>query len=239
MYVHRRSDTGAVFYVGKGKGRRAYVRSGRSVLWNRISNKHGYQVEIIADNLSETDAFRLESEIICGYDGLCNFTEGGEGISGYRHTAETRQAISDAHKGKPHNPERIEARAKILRGKKRSPEFCKALGDRVRGTTMSEETRQLMSRSHTGLIRSQEAIDKAAGWHRGAKRSDESRARMSDASMVKRPVVCTSNGLSFDSLEAAARWLKDNGWKKATKTGVWFSASGKRVRSYGLKWSYV
>lgn len=239
VYLHRRADDGRVFYVGKGKARRAYARSGRSELWSRIVNKHGCKVEIVEDCLSESDAFQLEAETIRQYDGLCNFTDGGEGISGYHHTEEARQAISAAHKGRPHKPEHIEARAQKLRGKKRSAEFCKELGDRMRGSKRSDEVRRRMSESRKGLKRDAEVIKKVADWHRGKKRTQESRERMSNASTVKRAVVCKSTGSVFGSLEDAAQWLRNNGWEKATKTGVWFSASGKRKKSYGLEWSYV
>lgn len=40
-YLHRRNDTGQVFYVGKGKGQRAHDKYKRSAHWKRIVAKHG------------------------------------------------------------------------------------------------------------------------------------------------------------------------------------------------------
>ena len=34
VYTHRRASNGVVFYVGKGHGRRAYVKSHRGKWWN-------------------------------------------------------------------------------------------------------------------------------------------------------------------------------------------------------------
>lgn len=87
VYEWIRLDTNEPFYVGKGRGDR----------WksmNRGENKHFYNiinftdvaVNILNDNLTEDEAFDLESYYIwfyrdiIGYD-LCNLTDGGEGYS--------------------------------------------------------------------------------------------------------------------------------------------------------------
>lgn len=56
-YIHTRNDTGAVFYVGKGKERRAHTHYGRSQHWKRIVAKHGRTVHIVAYFANEADAF--------------------------------------------------------------------------------------------------------------------------------------------------------------------------------------
>lgn len=63
VYQHLRADTGEVFYVGKGKGKRLTSR-GRNEYWKRIVEKHGLIVEVIAEKLTETDAFELEVSTI-------------------------------------------------------------------------------------------------------------------------------------------------------------------------------
>ena len=83
VYLHRRLDTNDVFYVGKGKGRRAYEKFSRNRWWLAIVEKVGFTVEMVEINLFEHDAFLLEVETIkfykgCGYK-LCNLTNGGEG----------------------------------------------------------------------------------------------------------------------------------------------------------------
>lgn len=237
VYLHKRNDTGEVFYVGKGKGRRAYVSHGRSSLWTHIAKKHGFTVEIVQSELTEAEAFAGEVEVIKRHAGLCNFTDGGEGISGYRHTEETRKVISSAHSGKKQDPIVVEARTIKLRGKKRSPEFSERMVAILTGRTASPATRVKMSLAHTGQARSAEAVAKAAEWHRGQKRGEESRARMSEA-QPKRAVICLCTGEVHRSIEDAAKWLRSNGFEKATKTGVWFSASGRREKSYGYRWAY-
>ena len=92
-YVHRRADDGKVFYVGKGKGSRANSTRSRNPYWASTARKHGVRVEIAALWACEAEAFEHEKLLIsCFRDlnqPLCNLTDGGVGISGYRHSAET------------------------------------------------------------------------------------------------------------------------------------------------------
>lgn len=97
VYVHRRASDNKPFYVGKGKDRRAYQETPRSEYWNNVRQKHGFVVEIVFDNLSEEDAFRIEKDTILefryfGYP-LVNLTDGGEGVSGYRYSGKKLERL--------------------------------------------------------------------------------------------------------------------------------------------------
>lgn len=237
VYAHRRGDTGEIFYIGKGRGRRAHERHGRNSLWTRISRKHGYTVEILCDGLAEVEAFTIERKLIAAHHPACNFTEGGEGISGYRHTNETKAALRRAHQGRKQDPAVVEARAAKLRGKKRSPEFSKWLSRVHTGRKASDEARQKMSAARTGLKRSASAIERTAQRHRGMRRSDEARAHMS-ASQPKRPVTNVTIGRRFESVTGAAAWLRSIGHDRAGKAGV--VAACKRGGTYlGHAWVYA
>lgn len=101
VYLHRRKSDNIVFYVGKGSGRRAWYFHERNTHWTNTFKKHGCVVEIIKENLSEQDAFELEKQLVAEYAGkkLCNKTDGGEGVSGYRFTKEQIKRLSESHKG--------------------------------------------------------------------------------------------------------------------------------------------
>lgn len=104
VYLHKKLDTGEVFYVGKGMKRRAWVIYCRNKHWKNIVDKHGYTVEILFDNLTNEEALCEEISVISelryfGYN-LCNYTNGGEGTSGYSLTEEHKAKISKANKGR-------------------------------------------------------------------------------------------------------------------------------------------
>jgi len=94
VYGHYKPN-GTIFYIGKGYGTRAWQTRGRNNFWRNTVNKHGtYQVVLLHEHLSEDEAFLKEKEEILFWgrrsDGgfLINLTDGGEGTSGYVHTAE-------------------------------------------------------------------------------------------------------------------------------------------------------
>lgn len=117
VYEHWRPDTGVCFYVGKGKGKRAWRMSGRknphhsSIVSKLTSLGLCVDVRIVLKDLSQNDAYRLERERIAlyGRKNLSNLTDGGEGNQGFDE--ETKIRIALAHKGnkyrlgKTHTPQ--------------------------------------------------------------------------------------------------------------------------------------
>ena len=111
VYEHWRLDRDECFYVGKGKGNRAYdMRRGRNKHHQAIVAKmhrigSSVEIRIVADGLAENDAFKIEKERIklwrdIGVD-LTNLTDGGEGTSGFKVSFETRAKLSEISKNMP------------------------------------------------------------------------------------------------------------------------------------------
>jgi len=126
VYEHIRLDTMKPFYVGKGIGPRAYRKAGRNQYWDRVANKHGFIINMVAENLDEDMALLVEIEKInqlrrLGIE-LTNMTDGGEGTSGRKHSEETRQKISNAHNGKTHHCLGRTGESHPMFGKKHSDE---------------------------------------------------------------------------------------------------------------------
>ena len=98
VYLHKK-DNGEIFYVGKGVGYRAWAKSNRNRYWKNVSKKYGLNVVIFKDGLSHEEALELESELISaiGRDSLTNLTDGGDGISGFTHSEETKRKIGEAN----------------------------------------------------------------------------------------------------------------------------------------------
>ena len=157
VYQHRRNDTNAIFYVGKGKGYRCNQKTGRNIYWHRVVDKHGYSIEKVVTGLDEELALLAEYELIDQYKRLnfvlSNLSEGGEGTSGYKFTPEQRANVKAAHLGKKHS---AETKAKMSAAKKgklpnntgkvykmKEPmplELRLRLGEQRRGRVMSEES---------------------------------------------------------------------------------------------------
>ena len=106
IYLHIRKSDNIIFYVGKGHGDRAWFKRGRNEHWNNTVKKHGLEVKIMAENLTEEKAFDLEKTLIkfygrkeMGLGTLVNWTDGGEGVSGIIVSQETKDKQSLAKQG--------------------------------------------------------------------------------------------------------------------------------------------
>jgi hypothetical protein len=105
VYCHKKPTDGEIFYVGKGTEYRSKRSDSRNNYWNNIVNKHGgFDVEIVAKNLTEAEALNFEVVLIKGLRDagavLCNMTDGGEGMSGFKHSEESKQLMRTTNKGK-------------------------------------------------------------------------------------------------------------------------------------------
>lgn len=100
VYVHCAPGRGP-FYVGKGKGRRAYTTQGRNAHHASLLRRYAGTVEVVVLPCeSEEAAFRLEQNGIdllrrMGFV-LANQTDGGEGSGGLMKSPQTRERIRAA-----------------------------------------------------------------------------------------------------------------------------------------------
>lgn len=154
VYQHKRLDDQKIFYVGKGKGKRAFDCSNRNQYWKRVVEKHGHEVEFLVKEDTEEFCFFAEQEAIDIYKKrgivLVNATNGGEGASGYKHTEEHKEKLrgneywkavkQNGFKGKTHSDEQ----------KAKWAESRKGITSPRKGVTLSEETRKKISQSKLG-----------------------------------------------------------------------------------------
>ena len=91
VYVHRKMTNGEIFYVGKGRGDRGWKHYKRNNMWFGTARKYGVAVEIVFDNLTETQALDIEGDYIeffgRRFDNtgcLTNFSEYGFTCPGFK-----------------------------------------------------------------------------------------------------------------------------------------------------------
>lgn len=120
IYEHCRQDTGAVFYVGKGKGSRANRVSGRNNYWrNVVAKAGGFSTRLIVSDVDEELAFLAEVERIDQYQRigvrLCNLTTGGEGASGRFISDSFRKRMSETTRDRMAKPESKAASSSFMK----------------------------------------------------------------------------------------------------------------------------
>ena len=114
VYVHQKADDGTIFYVGKGRRWRENRKEGRNKHWHNVVNKHGFTVCVVAANLTNEEACTFEKILIkqIGYENLVNYTYGGEGSEGYKHTEQTKVKMKGRVFSEEHRKKLSEAKLK-------------------------------------------------------------------------------------------------------------------------------
>ena len=199
VYVADHPATGEPCYVGKGRGKRRNYHNSTALAGKhankhltRIIKKYGpLEFVIVRSNLSEQEAFETERSLISyfgransGNGTLSNQSDGGEGPSGFSHTAEWRAARSAATKGKPKGREHREKISAALKGRVYSPNSIAKMSAARKGIRFSDERRAAMRNGGTGKNQvghsvTVETREKLRIWHIGRKASLETRAKMS------------------------------------------------------------
>lgn len=154
-YLHARPsavDIGGVFYIGKGKGGRAYALKNRNRHHLNVIEKYGRENILIGmlECSSEDIAFALEKGLIrclrrAGVS-LCNQSDGGEGNAGFVPSEDTRALLSLRLKGNRNAAGAVYSAAACAARAERAT----GAGNPFFGRKHTEESRLRMSAALTG-----------------------------------------------------------------------------------------
>jgi hypothetical protein len=169
-YAHYKKDNNSLFYIGKGSGNR-YLSKNRGQHWHNVVAKHGLDTQILAHWNKVEEAFEHEKLLISCFrelgHNLINQTDGGNGISGNKRSAETKEKLAAIQRGRKHSAERIEQNRQLRLGNKQSEETkakraLKLFGNQnAKGHKMTDEHKKIISKANTGRKMPEGALAKA------------------------------------------------------------------------------
>lgn len=176
---------GAVFYIGKGVGKRIHEHEGearrgvKSHKCNIIRKIWTNDDQVVKTKLAffETheEACLYEIALIFFMDGLVNLTYGGDGAPGAVPSEETLLKRSMALKGRAVSAEHRRKISESRKGRKGHP--------------MSEETQRKIYESNLGRVFSEETRRKISEAHKGRTFTAEHRQKLSEANTRRRPAT--------------------------------------------------
>ena len=152
VYAYLRSKdsdnaaAGTPYYIGKGKDARAWERHNVSIPPDPAN------IVMLAENLTEADAFDQEKQLIAhwgrldlGTGILRNRTDGGEGMSGYVFTDESKEKLSRKARKRWSDPEFKQQQSELISQAMSRPDVREKTQRNSKAQSESAEFRQKMS----------------------------------------------------------------------------------------------
>ena len=166
IYAYFDKKDNSVVYVGKDssldKQRRRYDHQAPCNYevqpFNRIlqNNPNRYTYQVLTWNVTDQETLNaLEIQYIRQYNPKFNFTDGGDGMLGFKHSEESKRKMSEFHKGKVLSEETRKRFSEVKLGERNN----------MYGKKHSKNTKKLMSLAATRL-------KNKTGYYRVSKKRD-------------------------------------------------------------------
>ena len=240
-YVYKHIAPNGKIYIGqtckKPNDRWRNGNGYKNQVFYRAIKKYGwdnFKHEILFEKLTKEEADQKEIELISYYDSAnpekgYNVALGGFSTLGTKCSEETKQKISNAHKGKKRSKESILKQSETLKGHIHSEETKKKIGEANSRRIWSDESKEKLRNANIGRVFSKEHKEKISEGLKGRIPSeknraitaqknkeriwtDEARKKISDANRGrpapnKKRVVCVESDVIYDSATEAANSL--------------------------------
>ena len=265
VYEHIRLDKMEPFYIGKGQGERAYDLY-RNDHHDAITDKYGHAVVIIADNLTEEEAYWLERDTIEDYvfnlgngidiEGhkdydhalphLTNMNWGGKGgTSGIKLSEETKEKISEKLKGEK-NP-MFGKNAYANKTEEEMETIGRNISEKLKGKMVGENNP--MYGKHCSEEAKRKISEKMKGKMVGeknpmfGKNSFENKTKEEMKTIgkkisekVSKKVICITTGKIFNSIKDAEKYYSCSHISLCCKEK---SKSAGKLNGAKLQWRYL
>ena len=173
---------------------------------------------MVKENISEDEALILEKTLIKMYrevgEPLTNLTNGGEGISGYKHTKEALAKISAASSAKTYSEESKKKMSQSQMGSTHTPESKKIISQKQKEVCAKQGNQFLTGKSK-------------------GKHSKETKLKISNKQVKKYPILCVNNNTIYLCAQEAGKKLNLD-----HKT-IWKVLNGKAKTYRGYTFVYV
>jgi group I intron endonuclease len=196
-YMDTNNDT--IVYVGQAKDIKARDIAHRSpsvysrqVINRVLQNNPTRYVLHVLEECSVEMLNHLEQTLIALFNPKFNFTNGGDGVRGHKHSDETKAKISKAHSGKKMSEERIVQMSEVMKGAK-NPNYGKS-------KTLETKIKMCRKRTKTGFYNVSIVTKKdyPCGYsYRYSYYVDGKRKHFSSTSILKLEEMAKSKGLDW------------------------------------------
>lgn len=240
VYEHWRLDRDECFYVGKGKGGRAYKMRDRNAHHQAIMAKlsregSGMEVRMVATGLTEDDAFSLEIERIAFWRGICidlaNISKGGDGPSGV--PSHNRRKVFCVTTGQ-HFDSAAEASAFFNLGVNAVSQACGGRSESANGIKFQYVDSPDLVKDSKMSAEKRKKVQKPKSYFGSATGIDVKGRKANGPKKLSRPVICLDTGESFPSASEAARHFNVC---KSSLIELCLGKNGRRAVG-GLKFAY-
>ena len=192
-----------------------------------------FKHDILASEMSESDAYGLEKELIHEYDSTnpkrgYNKSIGGKVNSGMIRSDEYRRKMSESLKGSNHP---MYGKHHTEKSKRKMSESTRGKNHYMYGKHISEETKRKLSISHRRENLSEETLNKMRRAHAGKPLNEKTKQKLIESHLRK--VMCIETGETYNSIKEAAM---DVG---CYSTNISAACHGRQNTARGYHWKYV